>query len=220
MATRSIISYRKEDGTVESIYCHDHSELAYTGKILDTHYKDMNKVEELINLGDIINIGVNITPNSMEKHGVIYNKDTKKMNNQEGVVVAYIRDCGQDKEEHEKVIHTNLEEFNECFNNSPMMEKVYLFDKTNWFVGEHSYDRKGNILNKPIKYQLLSKVMIKYKDSEIKKPESPIIGMLLENLGDSETIFYGGVPIKVIESKVDNQTSKELEEEQDQELEK
>ena len=59
MATRSRIAIENQDGTVTSIYCHFDGYLAGAGKKLFEHY-DREKLEELIALGDISQLGTSI----------------------------------------------------------------------------------------------------------------------------------------------------------------
>ena len=51
MATRSIIA-KLDDKGVQAIYCHNDGYLSNNGKILDQHYQDEDKVDELLLLGD------------------------------------------------------------------------------------------------------------------------------------------------------------------------
>ena len=51
MATRSIIA-KLDDNGVQAIYCHNDGYLSNNGKILDQHYQDEDKVDELLLLGD------------------------------------------------------------------------------------------------------------------------------------------------------------------------
>jgi hypothetical protein len=57
MATRSRIGIMNTDGTIESVYCHFDGYLTGVGRILYEHYKDEDKVRELINLGDMSSLG-------------------------------------------------------------------------------------------------------------------------------------------------------------------
>jgi hypothetical protein len=72
MATRSRIAIEKQDGTVDSIYCHWDGYLSHNGKILFNHY-DNEKLEKLIGLGDI-----------------------STLRESTGDTVAYCRDQGED----------------------------------------------------------------------------------------------------------------------------
>jgi hypothetical protein len=55
MATRSRIGIENEDGTIRSIYCHWDGNL--NSEILKNHYTDRNKINELLDLGDISMLG-------------------------------------------------------------------------------------------------------------------------------------------------------------------
>lgn len=90
MATRSRIAIEKKgvDGTqiVESIYCHWDGYPSNNGKILLEHYQDREKVEKLIALGDISSLAAEVEPSGPHSFE----------NPQDGVVVAYHRDRGED----------------------------------------------------------------------------------------------------------------------------
>ena len=85
MATRSRIAIENEDGTVTSIYCHFDGYVEHNGKMLQEHYTDRSKVEQLIALGDISYLRANIEPTG--KHS--FNEP------EAGVTVAYHRDRGE-----------------------------------------------------------------------------------------------------------------------------
>lgn len=61
MSTRSRIGIEREDGTVESIYCHFDGYPAHVGKMLLEHYQDGEKIEELLKLGNISSLGAEIS---------------------------------------------------------------------------------------------------------------------------------------------------------------
>lgn len=90
MSTRSTIALELADGTVKQIYCHSDGYLSYNGRILFEHYSDPAKVAELIALGDIsvmgLEIGVKIDFN---------NRLTFTDNNQATQCRAYGRDRGE-----------------------------------------------------------------------------------------------------------------------------
>ena len=87
MATRSRIAIEKEDGTVESIYCHWDGYPENNGRILVENYKDHKKVQALIDLGDISNLAPNVE--AAPDAGHTFNNPV------DGVVVAYGRDRGE-----------------------------------------------------------------------------------------------------------------------------
>lgn len=115
MATRSRIAIEKKlvDGTpiVESIYCHWDGYPSYAGEILLENYKDREKVEKLIALGDISSLAEEVEPNGPHLFD----------NPQGGVVVAYHRDRGE-KFHNPRVNHSRKE-----FVMSDVEEYGYLF---------------------------------------------------------------------------------------------
>ena len=60
MATRSHIGKRNLDDTVDYIYCHWDGYPSNNGVILKDHYTTMDKVNELIELGDLRSLKKNI----------------------------------------------------------------------------------------------------------------------------------------------------------------
>ena len=52
MATRSMIAFDNGD-EIYAIYCHNDGYLQHNGRILLNHYDDIEKVEELIDLGNL-----------------------------------------------------------------------------------------------------------------------------------------------------------------------
>jgi hypothetical protein len=57
MATRSRIARRNTDGTFTSIYCHWDGYPAGVGQTLASHYTEQDKVDSLIELGDLSSLG-------------------------------------------------------------------------------------------------------------------------------------------------------------------
>jgi hypothetical protein len=53
MGTRSTIALEYADGTVQQVYCHWDGYLSNNGQILQEHYSDPFKLQELIDLGDL-----------------------------------------------------------------------------------------------------------------------------------------------------------------------
>jgi hypothetical protein len=98
MATRSRIAIEKEDGKVESIYCHFDGYPKGNGKLLLDFYSDRVKARDLINLGNISYLAPNLEPQG--KHS---------FNDPEpGTVLAYGRDRG---ETTVKKYHSSVSDF-------------------------------------------------------------------------------------------------------------
>lgn len=91
MSTRSLICKENKDHTYTGIYCHWDGYPSNNGKILAEYYSDRNKVEELLKLGDLSYLDVNISP----ANGKVHTFDTPV----KGVCVAYHRDRGEDYNE-------------------------------------------------------------------------------------------------------------------------
>ena len=53
MSTRSMIGIQQEDGKIEAIYCHYDGYPEGVGQTLADHYQTTDKVEALLNLGDL-----------------------------------------------------------------------------------------------------------------------------------------------------------------------
>jgi len=87
MATRSRIAIEHPDGSIESIYCHWDGYPENNGVLLREYYRDREKVEKLIALGDISYLEREVDPDPDEDHTFV--------NPQTGVVVAYRRDRGE-----------------------------------------------------------------------------------------------------------------------------
>ncbi len=60
MGTRSTIAMQNADGTVTGIYCHWDGYVSHNGNILYQFYRDEAKVRELIALGDISSLQIEI----------------------------------------------------------------------------------------------------------------------------------------------------------------
>ena len=86
MSTKAYIGIELESGIVEYIYCHWDGMQSGVGLILDNHYTDRAKVQELIDLGDISCLGPEVKPK--EDWHSFYKREP-------GVTVAYIRDRGE-----------------------------------------------------------------------------------------------------------------------------
>ena len=60
MATRSTIAKLGKDGIIKAVYCHFDGYLEHNGALLNEHYKDEDKVDELLEHGDISSLGKDI----------------------------------------------------------------------------------------------------------------------------------------------------------------
>ena len=108
MATRSRIAIENQDGSVTSVYCHWDGYIKTNGVILNENYNTKDKVEALIELGNLSSL----------------NKTLE-------TTVAYARDRGEDSYQ---ATYINVEElFEDGFSSG--VEYVYCFTKDGiWLV--------------------------------------------------------------------------------------
>lgn len=71
MGTRSTIALLDKEGSVKSVYVHWDGYTSNNGIILYRHYKDINKISQLIDLGSISSLKEEISP----PFGVEHNLD-------------------------------------------------------------------------------------------------------------------------------------------------
>jgi len=112
MATRAIIA-KLDDNGVQAIYSHSDNYLEHTGKILDQHYQDKDKVDKLIAQGDVSSLRDTIADTTF-----------------------YARDRGEENKEATNLNNeTKLLEF--AFESCDA-EVVYMFAYGSWYVYDNS----------------------------------------------------------------------------------
>lgn len=84
MSTNSTIARANPDGSYDAIYCHWDGYPDHVGRILSIYYKYPAKVDQLIALGNLSSLGVQIDP-----------PQTSFDNRNPGVCCAYGRDRGE-----------------------------------------------------------------------------------------------------------------------------
>ena len=127
MSTRSSISKVNEDGTITGIYCHFDGYLSGNGDLLLNHYKDSEKVNKLVSLGDISSLNEEVDPPKDVEHS--YTKPHK------GVTVAYGRDRGETGVE--PTVSKNSEDYAKKWSDS-WCEYFYQFRNNKWYWGKNS----------------------------------------------------------------------------------
>jgi hypothetical protein len=60
MSTHSTIGLEHEDGTITAIYCHWDGRIEHNGRILVDHYGDVERVMQLLALGNLSELGEEI----------------------------------------------------------------------------------------------------------------------------------------------------------------
>lgn len=131
MSTRSSIAILNLDGTVHGHYCHSDGYLGWNGAMLYEHYRDVNKVKELVDLGDMSVLYPNVNPQG---------KDHSFDNPEDGVCIFYGRDRSEDNVETQK--YSSLEHY---LKEGNFQEYDYVFhEKRNaWYLIDHD---KGKLV--------------------------------------------------------------------------
>ena len=136
MATRAIIAKLDNKG-VKAIYNHSDGYLEHAGRILAEHYKDENKVDELLAHGDVSiideNIGVKIDFNDYKTRYA--NKQCK----------FYMRDRGE-KYKHAEQLKDETELIE--FSNNCDVDFIYMFAYGYWYVYDIHNGEAYNEINK------------------------------------------------------------------------
>ena len=126
MSTRSYIAFDNGD-KVRMIYCHFDGYPEYVGAILNKHYTDIEKIEKLMDLGDLSILD--------EEIGVKQEFDNRDPNSK--MCLAYGRDRGETGVEARTFV--NLQHALNNFNASGN-DYMYVFDGKKWVY--RFYDNK------------------------------------------------------------------------------
>lgn len=127
MATRSTIAIELADGKVKQVYCHWDGYLDHNGRILNEHYRDPIKAEELIDLGDISSLAEEVG----EKHSFDerYDKDDARSK----WTKYYGRDRGEEGTKY-KLFH----DFDHYKNDHQYEEYEYILRSNGtWYVSKY-----------------------------------------------------------------------------------
>lgn len=143
MSTRSRIAIEEDDGSIRSIYCHFDGYPEGVGAILKKHYTDPQKIEKLLELGDLSALGTFYDQKLAEmewKRWDLSEEERKKLDAlTKGMTVPY-------KDRGEKVparVDKDLREFTSKLGNCGE-EYTYLFTSDysgvyRWEVAETPY---------------------------------------------------------------------------------
>ena len=133
MATRSVISKidkKVSNGEITAVYCHSDGYLNWNGKILNEHYTNGNKVDELLSNG-----GISVLNENIGKPGIDFN-DYKKFGS-----LKQSRFYHRDRGEELKIQTWNdgLRSFVEEAKSSYEAEFIYMFEEVEngegvWYV--------------------------------------------------------------------------------------
>lgn len=116
MATRSHIGVKQPNGTIDYVYCHWDGYPEHNGKILVNHYKDIDKVNQLLDLGSLSILGREIGEQQDFDDRSTHNKDW---------CLAYERDRGEKRIGRRNTTFENLL-------GDDNVSYLYVFDNDEW----------------------------------------------------------------------------------------
>lgn len=127
MSTRSSIGILK-GGKIKSIYCHWDGYIEHNGVLLEKYYKSENKIEKLLDLGDLSFLGEKLEPTGEHSFD----------NPEKNVTIAYGRDRG---EENTQAKEYTIEEYKNMLVDS-WVDYAYVYDikEQEWLYAEIGYD--------------------------------------------------------------------------------
>ena len=135
MATRSVIAkLNKETKEIKANYCHNDGYLEHVGTILDSYYQNENKVDELLQQGDISSLDQNIGDkvDFGDYESIRKNKQC----------VFYFRDRGEGKRLRPAILEDDIALLDFAFEKCNA-QYVYLYAYGAWYV----YDNSNKIGN-------------------------------------------------------------------------
>ena len=146
MATRSVIA-KLDDKTkqIAAVYCHNDGYLAHVGAILDSHYQDESKVDELLKHGDISVLDANI--------GEKINFDDIELAHKNQQCMFYARDRGENIKSKQPIILEDDIALLEFAETACDAQYVYMYAFGYWYVYDYSNDNQFRELD-----DVLSKV--------------------------------------------------------------
>jgi len=119
MATRFTIGKEMKDGTVRSVYGHWDGYPSHAGKILNEHYTERSKIDQLLSMGDLSSIDKEIgTQNDFE-------------NRTDGICTFYHRDRGESMDDVGPLVHESREQWLNSRKGS-WCEYGYLWNGISW----------------------------------------------------------------------------------------
>jgi hypothetical protein len=126
MSTQALIGRLLEDGKVRAIYLHSDGDSA-GNDYLCNFYQSPEKVEALIELGSLSELGIELGPKPPEQpeYSDIYSGLAN-------YCLAYMRDRGEDAEDNEPIMFENVKEYETVLT----IQFRYLYRDGKWFVFE------------------------------------------------------------------------------------
>lgn len=141
MSTRSMIGRRNSDGTIRAIYCHWDGYPEHNGAILQRFYCTESKISDLLALGDLSSLGIDI--------GQVHDFNDSELAQVNGWCTAYSRDRGETGVD--SCVYTDVDEL---IKEANWCDYFYVFEggNHNWVC----YDSNGDIVDIPEESRFIS----------------------------------------------------------------
>ena len=141
MSTRSNIAIQRRNKQVEVIYCHCNGYLSYNGKMLLEYYTDLDKINSLIELGNISFLDKYIEPIETDKEHSFYNP-------QKEVVVAYGRD--RNEEEQQERAYKDIGDYLDNIGWDIEYAYIYKEEENQWYYINFHINNSVRLLTKQV----------------------------------------------------------------------
>ena len=141
MSTRSNIAIQRRNKQVEVIYCHCDGYLSHNGKMLLEYYTDLDKINSLIELGNISFLDKYIEPIETDKEHSFYNP-------QKEVVVAYGRD--RNEEEQQKRVYKDIGDYLDNIGWDIEYAYIYKEEENQWYYINFHINDSVRLLTKQV----------------------------------------------------------------------
>lgn len=148
MSTHSLICRQISKSTIKYVYCHFDGYIRHNGKILDRHYQDVNKIDELLSLGCLTNLGTKIG----EKHdprNKLFESFFCPPEQRDNPCCFSVRDEKEKESKENQAQTVSLKDFEKVTKTSAGNEYVYLYKNGQWYVS--IYGAKMVLLSEAIK---------------------------------------------------------------------
>ena len=127
MATRSVIAkLDSKTKKIKAVYCHNDGYLAHVGTVLDSHYQDEDKVDELLAEGDISVLDANI--------GEKINFDDIELRHKNQQCMFYVRDRGEKLSNRKPIILEDDIALVEFADTACHAQYIYMYAFGAWYV--------------------------------------------------------------------------------------
>lgn len=154
------IAIKENDGSIECIDLYAVATVNREGLLLYQYYQDQNKIQSLIDLGDLMDLCQTVKNDPFTMHDVV--------NRQKNVCVFFDRDAGEIG--HKKRVYSSNEEFHNELKKKDF-DICFFYDKAikQWFFAKDFNTDKKFVFFSSLKNELDKNNLIEYTEPELDK---------------------------------------------------